>query len=103
MSSSLQTHGLYCPWNSPGQNIPTPGMEPRSPALQVDSLSAGLQGKPKSTGVDSVSILQWIFPTQESNQGLLHCRQILYQLSHQRNPQYPIVVICFIPLYKQQC
>ena len=42
------------PWNSPGQN----------------------------TGMGSLSLLQQIFPTQESNQGLLHCRQILYQLSH---------------------
>ena len=40
-------------------------------------------GKPKNTGVGSLSLLQWIFPTQESNQGLLHCRQILYQLSCQ--------------------
>ena len=31
----------------------------------------------------SLSLLQWIFPTQESNQGLLHCRQILYQLSYE--------------------
>ena len=29
------------------------------------------------------SLLQWIFPTQELNHGLLHCRQILYQLSYQ--------------------
>ena len=51
--------------------------------MQVDSLSAEPQGKPKNTGVDSLSLLQWIFPTQELNQGLLHCRQILYQLSYQ--------------------
>ena len=55
MSDSLQPHGLYSPWNSPGQN----------------------------TGVGSLSLLQGIFPTQESNQGLLHCRRILYQLSYQ--------------------
>ena len=41
------------------------------------------QGKPKNTGVDSLSLLQWIFLTQELNWGLLHCRQILYQLSYQ--------------------
>ena len=46
---------LYNPWTSPGQN----------------------------TGVDSLSFLQGIFPTQGSNPGLLHCRQILYQLSYQ--------------------
>ena len=54
MSDSLQPHGLYSPWNSPDQN----------------------------TGVGSLSLLQEIFPTQGSNPGLLHCRQILYQLSH---------------------
>ena len=46
---------LYSPWNSPGQN----------------------------TGVGSLSLLQEIFPMQGSNPGLPHCRQILYQLSHQ--------------------
>ena len=50
-------------------------------ALQADSLPAEPQGKPKNTGVGSQSLLQGIFPTQESNQGLLHCRRILYQLS----------------------
>ena len=43
------------PWNSPGQN----------------------------TAVDSLSLLQQIFLTEESNQGLLHCTWILYQLSYQ--------------------
>ena len=37
-------------------------------------------------GVSSPSVLQWIFPTQGLNRGLLHCRQILYQLSYQRSP-----------------
>ena len=60
-----------------------PGIEPRSPTLQADSLPAEPQGKPKNTGVGSLSLLQQIFPTQESNLGLLHCRQILYQLSYQ--------------------
>ena len=45
----------------------SPGIEPRSPELQVDSLPAEPQGKPKNTGVGSLSLLQWIFPTQESN------------------------------------
>ena len=60
-----------------------PGIEPRSPAMQVDSLPAKPQGKPKNTGVGSLSLLQETFPTQESNKGLLHCRRILYQLSYQ--------------------
>ena len=62
------------------------GIKPRSPALQVDSLPAEPQGKPKNTGVGSLSLLQGIFATQESNWGILHCRQILYQLSYQGSP-----------------
>ena len=50
---------IYSPWNSPGQN----------------------------TGVGSCSLLQGIFPTQGLNPGPLHCRQILYQLSHQGSPR----------------
>ena len=60
--------------------------QPRSPALQVDSLLAEPPGKSKNTGLGRVSLLQGIFPTQELNQGLLHCRQILYQLSYQGSP-----------------
>ena len=56
---------------------------PRSPTLQSDSLPAEPQGKPKNTGVGSRSLLQRIFPTQGSNPGLLHCRQIIYQLSYE--------------------
>ena len=58
VSNSLRPPGLYSPWNSPGQN----------------------------TGVGSLSLLQGIFPTQGSNPGLLHCRWILYQLSHKGSP-----------------
>ena len=64
------------PFPSPG-DLPNPGIKPRSPAVQTDSLPAETPGKPKNTGVGSLSLPQWIFPTQESNQGLLHCRQIL--------------------------
>ena len=66
--------------------------QPRSPTLQVDSLPAELQGKPKNTGVGSLSLLQGIFPTQESNWGLLHCRRILYQLNYQGSQA--IVISC---------
>ena len=52
----MRPHGLYSPWNSPGQN----------------------------TGVGSRSFPQGIFPLQGSNPGLLHCRQSLYHLSHQK-------------------
>ena len=58
MSDSLRSPGLYHLWNSAGQN----------------------------TGVGSLSLLQGIFPTQELNWGLLHCRQILYQLSYEGSP-----------------
>ena len=57
---------------------PNPGIEPRFPTLQVDSLSTEPPGRPINTGVGSLSLLQEIFLTQESNQGLLHCRRILY-------------------------
>ena len=59
LSDSLRLHELYSPWNSPGQ----------------------------TTGVCSLSLLQGIFPTQGSNRGLPHCRQILYQLSHKGSPR----------------
>ena len=57
--------------------------QPRPPALQTDALQAEPPGKPKNTGVGNLSLLQGIFPNQESNQCLLYCRWILYQLSHQ--------------------
>ena len=69
------------PFPSAG-DLPNLGIEPRSPMLQVDSLPAESQGKPKNTGVGRLSLLQWIFLTQESNWGFLHCRQILLQLSY---------------------
>ena len=97
MSDSLRPHGLYTQsmefpkteywWLFPSPaDLSNPGIESRSPALQADSLPAEQQGKPKSSGVGSLSLLQQIFPTQESNQCLLHCRQILYQLSYQWSP-----------------
>ena len=70
------------PFPSPG-DLPNLGIEARSPALQADSLPAEPQGKPKNTGVGSLSLLQWIFVTQESNTCLMHHRQIIYQLSYQ--------------------
>ena len=70
--TSQLLHGIF----------PTQGLK-RSPTLQVSCLLTEPPGKPKNTGVDSLSLLQGIFLTQESNQGLLHCRWILYQLSYQ--------------------
>ena len=65
------------------RGLPNPGIKPRFPALQSDSLRAEPQGKSENTGVGSLALLQGIFPTQESNWGLLHCRRILYQLSYE--------------------
>ena len=74
MSNSFRPNWLYSPWNSPGQNtrlgslsllqgiFPNPGIEPRSPTLQADSLAAEPPGKPKNIGVGSLSLLQGIFP-----------------------------------------
>ena len=73
------------PFPSPG-DLPNSGIKPRSPTLQADSLPAKPQGKPKNTGVSSLSLLQRIIPTQELNQGLLHCRQIIYPLSYEGSP-----------------
>ena len=75
---------------SPG-DLSNPGTEPRSPALQADSLPTEPQGKPKSTRVGSLSLLQGFFLTQELNWGFLCCRWILYQLSYQGSPFFPIV------------
>ena len=69
--------------SSQSRDLPNPGIKPRSSTLQVDSLPSEPPGKLKNTGVGSLSLLHGIFLTQESNQGLLHCRWILYQLSYQ--------------------
>ena len=76
-------NGLPCPLSG---DLPNPGIEPGSPALQADSLPSEPAGKPENTGVGSLSLLQGIFPTQRSNPGALHCRRILYQLSYQGSP-----------------
>jgi len=89
VSSSLQPRGILqariLEWiaNPFSRGSSNPGIEPRSPALQADSLPTEPPGKPKNTGVGDVCLLQWIFLTEELNWGLLLCRQILYQLSYQ--------------------
>ena len=79
--SGSSVHGILQAWilelvtvHSPG-DLPNPEIEPRSPTLQVDSLPAETQGKAKNTGVGSLSLLQQIFLTQESNWGLWDCRK----------------------------
>ena len=95
VSNSLQPHGLYSPWNSPGQNIglgslsllpgifPTQGLDPGLPQWRQIIYQLSHMGIPQNTGVSSLRLLQRIFPTHESNWDLLHCRWILYQLSYQ--------------------
>ena len=68
------------------RDLSHPGIEPRSPTLQVDSLLTEPQGKPKNIGLCSLFLLQQIFLTQKLN-CLLHCRWILYQLSYQGSPR----------------
>ena len=95
--NSSQPHGLYSPWNFPGQNTEVSSLsllqgifptriKPRSLSLQADSLPSEPPGEPKNIGVGSLSLLQRIFLTQESNWGLLHGRWILHQLSYQGSP-----------------
>ena len=97
MSNSLQPHGLYSLWNSPGQNtevgslsllqgiFPTQGSNPGLPHCRQILYQLSHKGIPRILGLGSPSLLQQIFPTQESNQGLLNCRWILYQLNYQGN------------------
>ena len=100
MRDVLQPHGLCPPGTSvhgilqarilEGVAMPSSrgSSQPRDriqvSTLWVNSLLAEPPGKPKNTGVGSLSLLQWIFLTQELNWGLLHCRRILYQLGYQR-------------------
>ena len=85
MGFSRQEHwsGLPCP---PPGDLPHPGIELRSSALWEDSLLSEPPGKPMNTGVGCLSLFQGIFPTQELNRSLLHCRRVLYQLSYQGSP-----------------
>ena len=76
-------------------DLPNPGIKPRSPTLQADSLLSEPSGKPKNTGVGSLSLLQGILLTQESNWGLQRCRRIHYWLSYQRSPLW-VYVLCLV-------
>ena len=74
ISNSLQPHGLYSPWNFPGQN----------------------------TGVGSLSLLQGVFPSQGLNPGVLHYRRILYQLSYQGSPGKPLTNACCLCIINKE-
>ena len=98
MEFSRPEHWSGWPFPSPG-NLPNLEIEPRSPEMQLDSLPAEPPVKPKNTGVGSLFLLQQIFPTQESNRGLLHCRQILYQLSYQGSPHLVKAMVFPVVMY----
>ena len=57
------------------RDFPHPGIKPKSPALQADSLPSEPPGKTKNTRKGGLSLLQGIVPIQVLNRGLLHCRQ----------------------------
>ena len=84
-------------------DLPNPGIKPRSPTLQEDSLPSEPPGKPRNTGVGSLPLLQGIFLTQESNWGLLHCRRILYHLSYQGSPYMCVYIYMYICVYVYMC
>ena len=90
---SLPPHGLYSPWNSPGQNTGVGGHSLLQGIFPTQGLNLALPHCIKfftredySTGVGSLSFLQGIFLTQELNWDLLYYRWILYQLSYQGSP-----------------
>ena len=114
MEFSRQEYWSELPFPSPG-NLPNPGIELRSPALQADALPSELLGKPKSEvtqlcltlydlmdcslpgssihGIFQARILEWVAISfsrgssqpRDQTQVSPHCRQTLYRLSHQRS------------------
>ena len=136
MGFSRQEYWSGLPFPSTG-DLPDPGIEPGSPALQADALPSKPPGKPElihaaaaaklfqscltlcdpidgsppgstipgilqaRTLVGCHFLLQGIFPTQGLNPGLLHCRQMLYPLSHQGRPHtkylgFPLILAKFL-------
>ena len=97
VSDSLQPHGLYRPWNSPGQKIGVGSLSLLQEIFLIQGSNPGLlhcrrilyqlshEGSPGILEWVAYPFLQGIFPTQELNRGFLHCRRILYQLSYQRS------------------
>ena len=100
LSVSRQTR-LLCSWDSPGKNTGEgchallQGIFPTQDWTHVSHVVGRFflsepPGKPKKMRVGNLSLLYRIFLTEASNLGLLHYRQILYQLSYQGNP-FPLV------------
>ena len=64
----------------------TPGSNP-SPHITGEFFTIWATREAQDIGVSSLSLLQGNFLTQESNRDLLHCRQVLYQLSYPGSPK----------------
>ena len=78
---------LQSTWNSPWcSEMTSIGRKSRPHGLQPTRLRCPWDSPGKNPGVGGHSLFQGIFPTQGSNQGLLHCRQILYHLSPPGKP-----------------
>ena len=86
----LQARIVDCVAMPSSRRFSQPRDQTKVSCRQMDSLPSEPPGKPENTGVGSLSFLQGIFLTQELNQGILHCRQILYQLSYQESPTQTI-------------
>ena len=88
---TVQSMGLYSPWPCPtvqSMGLYSPGhVRLYSPwdyiVYDHVQLYSPWDSSGQNAGVGCLSLLQGIFPTQGSNPGLLHCRWILYQLSHE--------------------
>ena len=94
LEKDMATHSSVIDWRIPGMvepgGLPSMGLHSEVKVAQscltlCDPMDFPWNSLGQNTGVGSLSVLQGIFLTQESNQGLLHCRRILYQLSYQRS------------------
>ena len=81
-SGILQTRIRDCVAMPSFRGSSQPGDQTWVSCTSGDSLPSEPPGKPKHTRMCNLLLLQGNFLTQESNQGLLHCRQFLYQLSY---------------------
>ena len=71
-------------------------------ALQPVWLLSSWNSPGKNTGVGCHFLLQGILPTQRANPGILHCRQILYHLSHREAQQRVHGVLIQLELFTQE-
>ena len=94
VSNSLRPHELQharppCP-------SPTPRVHSDSCPSLCDPMDSPWNSPGQNTGVSSLFLLQVIFPTQELNPGLMHCRWILYQLSYQGSLTQHIILLLYM-------